>query len=57
MTALETDIPPGMTYHQSLVIERPKDRGTYWVIADLLVDGQPFGKYATFDIVVDYSPF
>ena len=55
-TALETDIPPGMTYHQSLVIERPVDPGTYWVLADLLVDGKPFGKYVTFDVVVDRWP-
>lgn len=55
-TALETDIPPGMTYHQSLVIERPKDHGTYWVVADLLVDGLPFGKYTSFDLVVGYWP-
>jgi hypothetical protein len=55
--ALESDIPPGMTYHQSLVIERPPDHGTYWVIADLLVDGQPFGKYTSFDLVVDGWPF
>lgn len=56
-TALETDIPPGMTYHQGLVIERPKDHGTYWVVADLLVNGLPFGKYTTFDLVVDRRPF
>lgn len=55
-TALETDIPPGMTYHQGLVIERPKDNGTYWVVADLLVDGLPFGKYTSFDLVVGYWP-
>ena len=53
---LETDIPSGMTYHQGLVIERPRDPGKYWVIADLLVDGQPFGKFTTFDIIVDRWP-
>ncbi len=57
MTALETDIPAGMTYHQGLVIMRPKDNGEYWVLADLLVNGQPFGKYASFNIVVDYRWF
>lgn len=52
-SAIETDIPAGMTYHQGLVIERPAEPGLYWVIADLLVDGEPFGKYVTFDIVVN----
>ncbi len=53
LSALETDIPAGMTYHQGLVIERPEEAGAYWVIADLLINGEPFGKYVTFDIEVD----
>lgn len=53
ISALETDIPAGMTYHQGLVIERPEEAGAYWVIADLLINGEPFGKYVTFDIEVD----
>jgi hypothetical protein len=57
LSALETDIPPGMTYQQGLVMERPKEHGRYWVIADVVVDGQTFGKYATFDVVVDGWPF
>jgi hypothetical protein len=57
LSSLETDIPPGMTYQQGLVMERPKEHGRYWVIADVVVDGQTFGKYATFDVVVDGWPF
>ncbi len=57
LTALETDIPAGMTYHQGLVIERPADNGEYWVIADLLMEEQPFGMYTSFHVVADAWPF
>ena len=57
LTALETDIPAGMTYHQGLVIMRPMDNGEYWVLVDLLVNEQPFGKYFSFDLVVDRRIF
>lgn len=57
LTALETDIPAGMTYHQGLVIKRPYDNGEYWVLVDLLVNNQPFGKYFSFDLVVDRRLF
>jgi hypothetical protein len=57
ITGLETDIPPGMSYEQGLIIKRPDRPGRYWVIADLVVDGKTFGKYATFDLIVDRWPF
>lgn len=51
-TPLELDIPPGTTYPQGLLIERPVDAGTYRVHADLSVGDSLLGPGTDFIIEV-----
>lgn len=56
-TSLETDIAPGTTYVQGLVVERPVDNGRFTVRARLTADGKPVTKDFQFHIEADAWPF
>lgn len=56
-SSLETDLAPGTSYTQGLVVERPVDKGRYTVHAQLLLKGKVIGPEVRFQIVVDGWPF
>ena len=55
-TSLETDIAPGTTYMQGLVVERPVDKGRFIVRTWLTADGAPVSDPFQFGIVADSWP-
>lgn len=54
--AVETDFPAGITYHQGPVLVRPNKNGTYWMLVGVLIEGQPFANFVTFNLVDDCWP-
>ncbi len=55
-SSLETDVAPGTTYVQGLVVERPVDRGVFTVHAWLADDGVIVGPDVRFEIEADAWP-
>jgi len=55
-TSLETDIAPGTTYMQGLLVERPVDKGRFIVRTWLTADGAPVSDPFQFGIVADSWP-
>lgn len=55
-SSMETDVVPGTSYIQGLVIERPLEQGTYTVEAWLVHDGTPLGPEVRFNVVADRWP-
>ena len=57
VSSMELDIPPGATYDQGLVVERPVDNGRYTVRCWLTLEGRAVSAPFQFGIVADAWPF
>lgn len=57
VSSMELDIPPGATYSQGLVLERPVDNGRYTVRCWLTLEGRAVSDPFQFGIVADAWPF